>query len=393
MEKVIQQIQHSINFDIIDIILLSTLFICLIIQLYYYISYYQKPLKEANRRNSENKNLATPSDCPKVSVIIVSENESEYLSQNLPLVLEQDYPNFEVIVVNDGSTDESDILLQSLKLKYPHLYSTYLPISPDKNFARRKLTLTLGIKATTGDILLFTDPYCKPISSNWISSMMAEMNESTEVVLGYSYYKTDRHKLFNRGARFRNLLYSLQYLSMALKNKPYTGVFRNVAFRKELFMAHKGFSSLLNIANGEDLFINRIMNGTNTSVALSQASFIETDLYSKSLWKQLKRSGLLLNKYFEGFSAKSFSAEYVTRCMFYILFVVSIMYSVFSADLIMLGSSIVLFLARYLKQLIVLNNSAKYFKAGRFIFSLPLLDITQMYDRMNFKRFLKKNNN
>lgn len=390
MENVIKQIQNSINFDIADIILLALLFICLAIQFYYYFSFYQKPLAEAKKRISGDGNVTDRNDFPKVSVVIVSENESENLAQNLPFVLEQDYPNFEVIVVNDGSTDESDILLQSLKLKYPHLYSTYLPVSPDKNFTRRKLTLTLGIKASTGDVLLFTDPYCKPVSEKWIYSMMEELNKGKDVVLGYSYFKIDRQKLFNRGARFRNLLYSLQYLSMALKNKPYTGVFRNVAFRKDLFFEHKGFSSLLNIDNGEDLFINRIVTEGNTCVALSQASFIEADLYSYSLWKQLKRSCLILNKYFEGFTAKIFSCEYISRFMFYLLFFVSIINSCLFNNIGLLALSAFLFILRFLMQLVVIGKTANYFKSGRFVLSLPLLDISQLFDRINFKRLFKR---
>lgn len=389
MEKFFKQIQGYSDFDLLDIILLSLLFVFLIVQLYYYISYYKKPLSEAKKRLTAGEALPMQ-QFPKVSVIIVSENESENLALNLPHILEQDYPNFEVIVVNDGSTDESDILLESLKIKYPNLYNTFLPVSPDKQFNRRKLTLTMGAKAATGDILLFTEPYSKPISNKWISAMTNGLSDGKDIVLGYSFYKINNKNLFNRGARFRNLILSLQYMSMAIKNKPYTGVFRNVAFRKELFFTQKGFSSLLNIENGEDLFINRVANGNNTSVALSQESFIETDLYSLSLWKQIKSSSLKLRKYFMGFTPKSFNFEYITRFLFYLLLLILILKAVSIMNPILGAIASLLFIIRYIVQLLVVNKSGDYFKSGKFILSLELLDISQLFDYMNFRRLLKR---
>jgi len=48
-------------------------------------------------------------------------------------VLEQDYPNYEVIVVNSGSTDETDMVLKAAEIKYPHLYHTFVPAGADAN--------------------------------------------------------------------------------------------------------------------------------------------------------------------------------------------------------------------------------------------------------------------
>src|SRR6185295_9853480 len=56
-----------------------------------------------------------------VSVIICARNEVNNLRKYLAPVLEQDYPAFEVIVVNDCSWDESGHFLEEMRLRYPHL--------------------------------------------------------------------------------------------------------------------------------------------------------------------------------------------------------------------------------------------------------------------------------
>ena len=148
-------VEHILSYFVfseIEIIALSVLLVIFLIQLFFYLNYYKKPISYI--RQSEESGYQSSEYKPKVSVIISSENEAGELAKNLPAILDQDYPDFEVIVVNNGSTDESDDLLLSLKLNNPHLYHTYLPYSPDKKFGRRKLAFTIGIKAAKGDILL-----------------------------------------------------------------------------------------------------------------------------------------------------------------------------------------------------------------------------------------------
>lgn len=383
MEEVLQQIQDFLNFDYTDIILLSLLTLCFIVQIYFYRVYYRKPLSVARQREN-NERPDNREAWPKVSVIIVSVNESENLALNLPSILDQDYPDFEVIVVNDGSTDESDMILESLKLKYPNLYSTYLPLSNDRLLSRRKLSLTIGIKAATGDILLFTEPYSRPASDKWITSMIKEFDNDKEVVLGYSYYEKN-NKLYNRIARFDNLYFSLRFMSMALKNMPYGGTYSNLAFKRQLFFDNKGFSSLLNMENGEKVFINRIANSSNTAIALSHDSFVETSLYSYSLWRQICNSYINAKKYFKGFSPKRFSYEYYSRFLFYFLFVSLIIKALMPFNPGLLGLAFLLFIIKLVIQMVMINKSARYFKSGKFYFSFPLLEILTPISKLGFK--------
>lgn len=201
MEDFFRQLDSLLNLEVLDVVLLSALFLFFLVQMYFYQVYYKKPLAKVRQiASGEDSKYLNKVVYPKVSVIIVSVNESENLKKNLPYVLDQNYPDFEVVVVNDGSTDESEVLLESLKLEHPNLYSTYLPLSADRLLSRRKLSLTIGIKAAKGDILLFTEPYSRPISDTWISSMIEEFAEEKEIVLGYSYYEKDQ-RLYNRMAR------------------------------------------------------------------------------------------------------------------------------------------------------------------------------------------------
>jgi len=382
-----ESILSYFQFDLPEIIALSILFLLFIIQLLYYLKYYRKPYVQAiSGASTEGRSSQF---MLKVSVIIVSENEADCLSENLPAVLEQDFFDYEVIVVNNGSTDESDVLLRSLELRYPNLYHTYLPYSNDRKMDRRKLALTIGIKAAKGDILIFTEPYCKPVSKNWISSMVNELSPEKDIVLGYSFFR-ESGKFFNRVARFDNLLFSQQCLSAVLNNKPYTGNHRNLLFRKKVFFDHKGFASLLNIESGEELFISQIMTESNTAVALSQDSFIETDLEHFSLWRQIKRSFFAIRLYLNKSMSLLFRSEIFARGIFYLLFVALVIYSIIFHHWALLGAAVLIFIFRLVSQLLILNKVSRYFSSGKFHFSLPVMDLFQPLYNLRFKGFRMK---
>ncbi len=378
-EELIQDILSSFVFNPLEITVLSLLFVFALIQIFFYLYYYKRPLSFAVKHDVPEVN-----EKPMVSVIISSENESDRLAENLPLILEQDYPNFEVIVVNNGSTDETDYLLQSLQLKYPHLYHTYVPTSYDKAFGRRKLAFTVGIKAAKGDVLLFVEPYGKPMSSVWISTMVAEMSRGKDVVLGYSFYKKTK-AFFNRMARFDNHFFSMQYLSMAILKKPFTGVYRNVAFKRHLFFDHKGFASFLNLENGEDVFINQIVNDDNTAISTSPDSFVETTLSNFSLWKRIKKDYSVAQSCFKDKRNARFAVEYAMRYVFFALFVAAVVYSALLCQWGVLSVAIFILLFKLTLQLVVTHKVARYFMSGKFIFSFPLLSLLQPIYNLRFR--------
>jgi hypothetical protein len=219
--------------------------------------------------------------------------------------------------------------------------------------------------------------------------MLKELTPERDVVLGYSFFKPAR-QFFNRIARFDNLLFSMQYLSKAIRHRPYTGNYRNLAFRKHLFFDNKGFASLLRIDNGEELFVSRIMTRGNTSVALSQDSFVETNLDDFSLWRQIKRSYFAIRSYLKSSDTMLFKFETFSRCAFYMLFIALIVYSVIFQNWVLLGIAVFLFLMRLITQLIIINKDARYFMSGKFYLSLPVLDIIQPWYNIRFKSWRKR---
>src|SRR5690554_3258730 len=245
--------------------LYGSLLFFFLIQLFFYLRVYKRPYRYERKRDKPE----IPDDqLPGISVIITSKNDAEALEKNLPYIMEQDYPNFEVIVVNSGSTDETDMVLKAAEQKYPGLYHTYVPAGAD-GVNEKKLALTLGIKAAKHEVLLFTEAYCKPCSSQWIREFGKEFSKGKEVVLGYSRIRFDRKTAMWRFIRYDNLVHHLKFLSMAIAGKPFMGIGRNMAYKKNLFFEQKGFSPILNIDGGEDdLFINRVARKKNTGEVL-----------------------------------------------------------------------------------------------------------------------------
>ena len=211
-----------------------------------------------------------------VSVVICAKNEYTNLKKNLPLFLEQDYPDFEVVVVNDCSEDDSNYLLKLFSGKYPQL--NIITILKNVNFfTGKKFALAVGIKSAKHNLLLLTDADCTPKSNKWIAEMQNNFSGKTEIVLGYSGFEKKKGFL-NKLIRFDTIMTAIQYLSWSLAGKTYMGVGRNLAYNRELFFKSKGFTSHYNIPSGDDdLFINQVATKYNTSIEIS----VKSQTYSK----------------------------------------------------------------------------------------------------------------
>ncbi len=225
-----------------------------------------------------------------VSVVICARNEQENLKANLPLVLEQHYPNFEVVVVNDCSNDDSEYVLRELSTRYSSL--RVVTLTDNARFRHgKKFAVTMGIKAARHEHLLFTDADCRPDSPLWIEHMQRHFSSTTSIVLGYSPYEK-LGGLLNALIRFETLFTAINYLSFALAGKPYMGVGRNMAYKKSLFFSKKGFASHIHIPSGDDdLFVNEHASRENTLIEISEESQMwSTPKQSmRAYWKQKRR--------------------------------------------------------------------------------------------------------
>ena len=202
---------------------------------------------------------------PPVSVIICSKNNMLGLQKLIPQLLKQKYPNFEIVVVNDHSTDETEKYLNSFtnpKLKIINFLSK-------KKFDGKKEALSLGIENAKNEWILLTDSDCLPNSEYWILSMMnAENSLNNSVILGIGYYE-QKKSILNKIIQWDTLLIAIQYLSFAKIGKAYMGVGRNIAYKKSLFKKVGGFKSHEKIASGDDdLWIQSLPEDTNIGIQL-----------------------------------------------------------------------------------------------------------------------------
>ncbi len=227
---------------------------------------------------------------PPVSVLICARNEAVNLAANLPAVLEQQYPDFEVLVIDDDSADDTPLVLQALQKKYPHLHVLH---TGPKTAPGKKQALARGIAVARHEHLVFSDADCRPASPQWLRRM-AECflkKQDAEIVLGYGPYRPEPG-LLNKWIRFETVHTATQYFSFALAGQPYMGVGRNLAWRRHLFGQVGGFSAHAALPSGDDdLFVNAAANNKNTAICLAPEAFVfsEGEKNWRNWWRQKKR--------------------------------------------------------------------------------------------------------
>ncbi len=304
-----------------------------------------------------------------VSVVISAKNEYNNLKKNLPLILEQDYPDFEVVIVNDASDDETIFYLEDLEKKYSHL--KVVNITQDLNFfSGKKFPLALGIKSSKNNYLLLTDADCTPASPSWIRKMASDFNDKKEVVLGYGKYKSEEGFL-NKIIRFETVLTAIQYFSFALMGMPYMGVGRNLAYKKSLFYKSKGFISHYNVSSGDDdLFINKVANNENTQIEINPESFtISAAKQTFNEWWVQKKRHLSTAKYYKAkhkFLLGSYSLS------LFIVFLLFIILLCINYQLWIIVSALVF---RELSQLIIFKKSFKKLNEKKILLISPIIEV------------------
>ena len=244
---------------------------CLLLQAYVWREYYWRVVRY--RKSSDAATPLPDAQLPPASVVVYACDNAESLRRNIPALFDQDYPDFEVVIVDDASTDDTPEVIQMLMNTYPRLYATRVPADACA-LSRKKLALTLGIKAVKNDCVALLDANCEPASPHWLRNTMRHFADGADVVIGYSRYEApdtfaDRYRLCDR------LLFSLRYLSCAVRRTPFMAEGTNLAYRKSLFFDHKGFGQRLNLRYGDDdLFVNEVAAPGNTRVEISPESFV-----------------------------------------------------------------------------------------------------------------------
>lgn len=301
-----------VELNLLQTCLLGAFIFCFLIQLYFSLFVH---LKLALLKVQELPETANGS----ISVIICARNEAQNLRKYLPTVLQQNYPDFEVIVVNDRSWDGTDEVLEDFEKQYTHLKVVTIA-DGSKFIAGKKFAVTMGIKAAKNEWLVFTDADCEPASANWLMGMQQPADEETELLLGYSPYFKKRN-LLNALIRFETFFTAVNYLAFALKRMPYMGVGRNMAYKKSLFFKSKGFAAHMHIPSGDDdLFVNANANKRNTAIVINKETHVWSEPKTSFLaYLRQKKRHVGAAKLYKGKHQFILSMQVVFQFLFYVL--------------------------------------------------------------------------
>jgi biofilm PGA synthesis N-glycosyltransferase PgaC len=353
--------------DSITLLLLIILVLAFIVQLYYVFCVFSK-LSFYKPSPSYKKQLEP------ISVIIAARNESSNLQVNLRNILEQDYPNFEVIVVNDCSWDDSQKVLEEMQEQYKHLHVSQL-IEQEKYPTGKKFAITIGVKAAKHDVLVFTDADCVPASNQWLRLMQSRFEGNKEIVLGYSPYTKEKGFL-NLYIRFESFMTALFYMSLALMKNPFMGVGRNLAYRKDLFFKHKGFANHQHIMSGDDdLFVNETATSYNVAIELDPQSFVTTEPKKTfETWSRQKSRHMTTGKFYKDKHKVALGLYYASLMLFYGAVLTTLIINITTWPII-LG----IYGVRLISQEIIFYLAAKKLKATSILIALPLLDFLYVF--------------
>lgn len=345
--------------EILDF-LFYTFTVVVVIQVLFYLIIFTKFafLKPEKKRK---KNIP-------VSVIICAKNEAENLQNYLPSIISQDYEDFEIVLINDASSDNTlevmeDFSKQNKNIKIVNVENT------EAFWGNKKYALTLGIKASKHDYLLFTDADCKPLSKHWIKEMSAHFIKTQTIVLGYGSYSKIKNSFLNKIIRFETLLTAIQYFSFAKLGLPYMGVGRNLAYTKKAFFDANGFVNHIKVRSGDDdLFINQIATNNNTSICISPESFTESKPTFKS-WIKQKRRHISTAKYYKLKHKVLLGLFYFSNLLFWAL-AISLFIKTYNWPFV-----IILFLFRLVIQYVIITASSKKLNENDLIVWTPFLEI------------------
>jgi len=359
--QIARKLRKQITISTLQNILLLSFYGVIAIQLCYYLGVFSlfcwaKP-------------KPSPEFTKPISVIICAKNEGKNLKRLIPLLFKQDYPNFELVVINDNSSDETLEVIESFLMLYPHI--KLVDVKENEQFwGNKKYALTLGIKAASCEYLLFTDADCKPNSTHWISAMASQFNHDKQIVIGYGGYKKSKTFL-NKLIRYETLITAIQYFGYAKAGVPYMGVGRNMAYKKNLFFEANGFIKHMKIKSGDDdLFVNQMATKANTAICISQDSFT-TSLPKTTFkeWINQKKRHVSTATFYKPFHKFLLGLFYTSQLLFWILSILVLIFAF--KPLVILPLIGIRFLIYYL----ILYASAKKLQEKDLVFLGFFLEI------------------
>lgn len=298
------------------LIILLYFFIAIVfIQLFYYLGIFGK-FAFGKPQDVKPKNVP-------ISVIVCAKNEEENVKKFIPLLAEQNYPDFEIVLIDDASSDETLEVFEEFEQKYQNI--RLVKVENNEAFwGNKKYALTLGIKAAKKEYLLFTDADCYPTSKEWITTMASQFTTEKTIVLGYGGYEKIENSLLNKIIRFETVLTAVQYFSWAKAGLPYMGVGRNLAYKKDEFFNVNGFIDHIQVRSGDDdLFINQAANKSNTTISYTPESFTYSNpKESYKDWFTQKRRHVSTAEHYKFFDKFQLGLFFVSQLFFFLLVII-----------------------------------------------------------------------
>lgn len=335
-------------------------------------AYYLLFSKFSFLKNSEK----TTSEKYPVSLIVCAKNEEENLKKYLPLWQKQNYPNFEIILINDASTDETLEVMEAFAENDNRIQIVNVE-NNEAFWASKKYALTLGIKRAKNKRLMFTDADCYPASEEWLATMVSKFSDKKQLVLGYGAYEKQPGFL-NKIIRFETLMTAVQYFSYAKSGNPYMGVGRNLAYTSTLYYENKGFMSHIKIPSGDDdLFVNEAATSENVEIC------VEPEAFTYSIPKKKKRKWLIQKKRHYS-TAKLYKpkhrlllgAYFIFNFLFWLLFPITLFTGFW-----IFGLGI--FFIRILFQYIIIGNAAKKLMEKDLVPLIPFYELFLIFTQLS----------
>lgn len=319
----------------------------------------------------------TPKKVP-VSVIVCAKNDAEKVKNLVPVLAEQDYPDFEIVLIDNASSDETLDIFEEFEKQYSNI--RLVKVENNEAFwGNKKYALTLGIKAAKKDYLLFIDANCYPTSNEWITAMTSRFTTNRTIVLGYGAYEKVKNSFVNKIIRFDNMLTATQYFSWAKIGKPFSGDGRNLAYKKEEFFKVNGYIEHMNIRLGEDsLFLNQAATKSNTTLCYAPESFTYTEAKkSFSSWRKQKRKQVFTTKFFSTFDKFQLRFFFLTQLSFFAL--MAVLFALQYNWMFMVPVVAV----RYLGSWLTLGYSSAKLKEKDTIYWYPVIEIILTFTQLN----------
>ena len=315
----------------------------------------------------------TAENQPPVSILITAHDNLAELERNLPMFLRQQYAaDYQVIVVCQSTDGETQDFLKRTAAENPHLYYTYIPES-SRYMSRKKLQITLGVKAAKHEWIILTEPNCRPSNDKWLQTMARQCQDPSHLVLGYVALDEETKSV----RRFDSIRKAYYVLRRAQQTYGYRSHMPNVAFRKSDFMKEQGYQGNLEYVRGEyDFLVNKYALCGDTATELdcdawlireapSNKSWHNAHLYLQASRKSLERAGSMRTLMF---------FDHLMPHLSLIATLAVAAYSILMKNWILTGCAGFSFLLLFILRMLIANKAIRHFDDGIAMFKLPFFE-------------------